>query len=58
MIAGTDGVGYMTLEAVQWYQAEIVILGMIVIGVLWLLMDALLFTPIERVTVRRWGMVR
>ena len=57
MIAGTDGIGYMTIEAVQWYQSEIVILGMILIGVLWLLLDRLIFVPIERVTVRRWGMV-
>lgn len=57
MIAGTNGIGYMTLEAVQWYQSEIVILGMILIGILWLILDRLIFIPIERVTVRRWGMV-
>jgi NitT/TauT family transport system permease protein/taurine transport system permease protein len=57
MIAGTDGIGYMTLEAVQWYQTEIVILGMILIGILWLLLDFLIFRPIERATVRRWGIV-
>lgn len=57
MIAGTDGIGYMTLEAVQWYQTEIVILGMILIGVLWLALDVLIFRPIERATVRRWGML-
>jgi NitT/TauT family transport system permease protein/taurine transport system permease protein len=57
MIAGTNGIGYMTLEAVQWYQTEIVVLGMILIGVLWLILDRLLFVPIERVTVRRWGLV-
>jgi hypothetical protein len=32
-------------------------LGMILIGVLWLTLDRLLFVPIERVTVRRWGLV-
>ena len=57
MIAGTNGIGYMTLEAVQWYQTEIVILGMILIGVLWLALDFLVFRPIERVTVRRWGLL-
>ena len=57
MIAGTNGIGYMTLEAVQWYQTEIVILGMILIGILWLALDILIFKPIERVTVRRWGLL-
>ena len=57
MIAGTNGIGYMTLEAVQWYQTEIVILGMILIGILWLALDFLIFRPIERATVRRWGIL-
>ncbi|WP_323765710.1 ABC transporter permease [Marinovum sp.] len=57
MIAGSDGIGYMTLEAVQWYQTEIVILGMILIGILWLLLDYTIFRPIEKVTVRRWGLM-
>lgn len=57
MIAGTSGIGYMTLEAVQWYQSEIVVLGMLVIGILWIILDRLIFVPIERVTVRRWGMI-
>jgi NitT/TauT family transport system permease protein/taurine transport system permease protein len=57
MIAGTNGIGYITLEAVQWYQTEIVMLGMILIGILWLALDFLIFRPIERVTVRRWGLL-
>lgn len=57
MIAGTNGIGYMTLEAVQWYQSEIVVLGMILIGLFWLILDRLIFVPIERATVRRWGLV-
>ena len=57
MIAGTDGIGHMTLEAVQWYQTEIVLLGMTLIGIIWLALDFLIFRPIERVTVRRWGLL-
>jgi NitT/TauT family transport system permease protein/taurine transport system permease protein len=48
----------MTIEAVQWYKTDTIILGMIVIGVLWLLLDHLLFAPLERRTVQRWGLVR
>ena len=58
MLAGAGGLGYMTLEAVQWYQTDIVILGMLLIGCLWLLMDRLLFVPLERATVMRWGLVQ
>jgi ABC-type nitrate/sulfonate/bicarbonate transport system permease component len=58
MIAGTNGLGYMTIEAVQWYRTETVLIGMIVIGLIWLAMDRLIFVPIERVTVRRWGIMQ
>jgi ABC-type nitrate/sulfonate/bicarbonate transport system permease component len=58
MIAGSNGLGYMTMEAVQWQRTEKVILGMIVIGLLWVLMDRVVFTPIERRTVGRWGLLQ
>ncbi len=58
MIAGTSGLGYMTIEAVQWYRTDTVIMGMIVIGILWLLLDRFAFVPLERATVMRWGLVR
>ena len=48
----------MTIEAVQWYQTDTIIMGMILIGVLWLIMDRLLFVPLERVTVMRWGLIQ
>jgi ABC-type nitrate/sulfonate/bicarbonate transport system permease component len=58
MIAASSGLGYMTIEAVQWYQTDTVIMGMILIGMLWLLLDRLLFAPLERRTVARWGMLQ
>jgi NitT/TauT family transport system permease protein/taurine transport system permease protein len=58
MLAGASGLGYMTVEAVQWYKTEVVLLGMILIGVLWLVLDRLLFVPLERATVVRWGIVQ
>jgi ABC-type nitrate/sulfonate/bicarbonate transport system permease component len=58
MLAGASGLGYVTIEAVQWYKTDVVLLGMIVIGLLWLLMDRLLFAPLERATVARWGMLQ
>jgi ABC-type nitrate/sulfonate/bicarbonate transport system permease component len=58
MIAGSNGLGYMTMEAVQWQRTETIILGMIVIGILWVLMDRFLFTALERRTVARWGLLQ
>lgn len=58
LIAGTTGLGYMTLDAVQWYQTETVILGMIIVGVIWLVMDRFLFRRLETMTVRRWGILQ
>jgi NitT/TauT family transport system permease protein/taurine transport system permease protein len=58
MIAGSNGLGYMTMEAVQWQRTEVIILGMIVIGLLWVLMDRFLFTTLERRTVQRWGLLQ
>jgi len=58
MIAGTSGLGYITIDAVQWYQTETIIMGMIIIGILWLVLDRLIFVPLERVTVVRWGLLQ
>jgi NitT/TauT family transport system permease protein/taurine transport system permease protein len=58
MIAGSSGLGYMTMEAVQWQRTDVIILGMIVIGLLWVLMDRTVFTAIERRTVARWGLLQ
>ncbi len=58
MLAGTSGIGYITIEAVQWYQTEIILRGMIIIGVLWLVMDRLIFRVLEDRTVQRWGMIQ
>ncbi|MEO6928652.1 MAG: ABC transporter permease [Casimicrobiaceae bacterium] len=58
MIAGSSGLGYMTMEAVQWQRVETIILGMIIIGVLWVIMDRLIFATIERRTVGRWGLLQ
>jgi taurine transport system permease protein len=58
MIATNVGLGYMLFVARDFYRTEVIVFGMIVIGVLWLLIDRLLLAPLERATVERWGMVR
>jgi len=58
MIATNVGLGYMLFVARDFYRTEVIVLGMIVIGLLWLLIDRLLLVPLERATIERWGLVR
>lgn len=58
MIATNVGLGYMLFVARDFYQTEVIVFGMIVIGVLWLLIDRLILVPLERATIERWGLVR
>ncbi len=58
MIATNVGLGYMLFVARDFYRTEVIVMGMIVIGVLWLLLDRLVLAPLERRTIERWGMVQ
>jgi len=58
MIATNAGLGYMLFVARDFYKTEVIVLGMIIIGVLWLLLDRLVLAPLERATIERWGMVQ
>jgi taurine transport system permease protein len=58
MIATNVGLGYMLFVARDFYRTEVIVLGMIVIGLLWLLIDRLLLAPLERATIERWGLVQ
>lgn len=58
IIVGTSGIGFMMFDARRVGEVSEVFLGMVVLGVLWYLLDALVLAPFERVTVERWGLVR
>jgi taurine transport system permease protein len=58
MIATNVGLGYMLFVARDFYRTEVIVLGMVIIGLLWLLLDRLLLAPLERATIERWGLVR
>lgn len=58
MIATNVGLGYMLFAARDFYRTEVIVLGMVVIGVIWLVLDRLLLAPLERIAAERWGMVR
>ncbi len=58
MIATNVGLGYMLFVARDFYRTEVIVLGMVVIGIIWLLIDRLLLAPLERATIERWGLVQ
>ncbi len=58
MIATNVGLGYMLFLARDFYKTEVIVFGMIVIGIIWLLIDRLVLAPLERATIERWGLVR
>jgi ABC-type nitrate/sulfonate/bicarbonate transport system permease component len=58
MIATSTGLGFMIFDARQFLGTDVVILGMVVIGILWLVLDSLILRPLEKRTVIRWGTVR
>lgn len=58
MIATSTGLGYMLFLARDFYRTEVIVLGMILVGAIWLAFDRLLLAPLERRTIERWGLVR
>ncbi len=58
MLAGREGLGWMIFTAQDADQTAQVILGMILIGVTWIVLDHYLLRPFEVDTIERWGMVQ
>jgi NitT/TauT family transport system permease protein/taurine transport system permease protein len=57
-VVGGGGIGFMLFQGRTAGAIDRVMLGMILLGVLWLIIDRLILRPIEEYTVNRWGMVR
>lgn len=57
-IVGGGGLGFLIFNSRTAGLTERVMLGMIVLGAVWLLIDRLILRPIEEYTSTRWGMVR
>lgn len=58
IIAPNAGLGYMLFLARDFYRTEVIVLGMILIGAMWVAIDRLLLAPVERRTIERWGLTR
>ena len=58
IIATNAGLGYMLFLARDFYRTEVIVLGMILIGAIWVALDRLILAPLERRTIERWGLTR
>jgi NitT/TauT family transport system permease protein/taurine transport system permease protein len=57
IIAATSGIGYLIFQGAQNQQTARTVVGMIVMGLMWLLIDWAYLKPLERATIERWGQV-
>ena len=58
IIVGTSGIGFMMFDARRAGSVVEMILGMIVLGILWYVVDAGIVAPLERATIERWGLTK
>lgn len=58
MLVGAHGLGFMIFSAQSFHLTARIMLGMAVIGVLWLLLDYFVLRPVEQATISRWGLVQ
>jgi taurine transport system permease protein len=56
LIAVTKGLGFMIFSAANYLRTDIILAGILVIGVVAIAVDSLILVPIERATVVRWGL--
>ena len=57
IIVGTSGIGFLMFDARRAGSVVEIMLGMIVLGILWYIVDAWILAPIERATGQRWGLM-
>jgi NitT/TauT family transport system permease protein/taurine transport system permease protein len=58
MLVGAHGLGFMIFNAQNFHQTARIMLGMGIIGVLWLALDYFFLRPLEEATIARWGLVQ
>jgi len=57
ILAAQSGLGYFIFDSRNAGATARIFVGMLVIGVIWMVVDLCYFRPVERATVERWGMV-
>jgi NitT/TauT family transport system permease protein/taurine transport system permease protein len=58
MLVGAHGLGFMIFNAQNFHLTARIMLGMGIIGLLWLVLDYFLLRPLEEATIARWGLVQ
>jgi taurine transport system permease protein len=58
MLVGANGLGFMIFNAQNFHLTARIMLGMGLIGVLWVVLDYFLLRPLEGATIARWGLVQ
>jgi len=58
MLAGQQGLGWMIFTGQDADKTSEVILGMVLIGFTWIVLDHYLLRPLEADTIERWGLVQ
>jgi taurine transport system permease protein len=57
IIGASAGLGAMIYQAKEFLRSDVIVTGIIVIGLIGLALDMLVLAPIERRTIERWGLV-
>lgn len=57
MVVATAGLGYMIFDARSYMRSDLVMVGMVVIGLLWLALDRIFLVSLEKRTIQRWGLI-
>lgn len=58
LLVGDRGLGVLLFQGREFFRPDWIIAEMLVIGCVWLTLDALVLMPVERNTVERWGLVK
>jgi NitT/TauT family transport system permease protein/taurine transport system permease protein len=58
MLVGAHGLGFMIFNAQSFHLTARIMLGMGLIGALWVVLDYFLLRPLEEATIARWGLVQ
>ena len=58
MLAGRQGLGWMIFTGQDSDKTTEIILGMVIIGFTWIILDHYLLRPLEENTIERWGLVQ
>ena len=58
MLVGANGMGFMIFNAQAFHLTARIMLGMGIIGALWVILDYFLLRPLEEATIARWGMIQ